>query len=26
METSIDTSSGQVTVRYKDQDGGEKIL
>src|SRR5437660_12700364 len=26
METSIDASSGQVTVRYKDQDGGEKIL
>src|SRR3954449_6926993 len=26
METSIDASSGQVTVRYKDKDGGEKIL
>jgi len=26
METSIDASSGQVTVRYKDQDGNEKIL
>jgi hypothetical protein len=26
MDTSIDASSGQVTVRYKDQDGGEKIL
>ena len=26
METSIDASSGQVTVRYKDQEGGEKIL
>src|SRR5437879_6594550 len=26
METSIDASSGQVTVRYKDQDGDEKIL
>src|SRR6266568_8095050 len=26
METSVDASSGQVTVRYKDQDGGEKIL
>src|SRR2546429_8525412 len=26
METSIDASSGQVTVRYKDQNGGEKIL
>src|SRR5437899_10691089 len=25
METSIDASSGEVTVRYKDQDGGEKI-
>src|SRR5438132_8866794 len=23
METSIDASSGQVTVRYRDQDGGE---
>src|SRR5437867_6207048 len=22
----VDASSGQVTVRYKDQDGGEKIL
>ncbi len=26
METSIDASSGEVTVRYKDQDGGEKVL
>jgi hypothetical protein len=26
METSIEASSGQVTVRYKEQDGGEKIL
>src|SRR2546427_12809841 len=26
METSVEASSGQVTVRYKDQDGGEKIL
>src|SRR2546425_13066492 len=26
METSIDASSGQATVRYKDQDGDEKIL
>jgi hypothetical protein len=26
MDTSIDASSGQVTVRYKDQDGGEKVL
>ena len=26
VETSIDASSGQVTVRYKDQDGNEKIL
>ena len=26
METWVDASSGQVTVRYKDQDGGEKIL
>src|SRR5438105_13118315 len=26
MDTSIDASSGQITVRYKDQDGGEKIL
>src|SRR4051794_22147424 len=26
METSIDASSGQVTVRYKDKDGEEKSL
>src|SRR6266576_276997 len=26
METSLDASSGQITVRYRDQDGGEKIL
>src|SRR2546421_12786149 len=26
METSIDASSGQVTVRYKDQDGDAMIL
>src|SRR5438093_5064292 len=26
METSIDASSGQVTVRYKDDDGKEKVL
>ncbi len=26
METSIDASSGQVTVRYRDQNGGTKIL
>src|SRR3982074_3708221 len=26
METSIDASSGEVTVRYKDQGGGEKVL
>src|SRR5438094_10225737 len=26
METSVDASSGQVTVRYKDQDGKEQIL
>src|SRR5256714_10404108 len=26
MDTSVETSSGQITVRYKDQDGGEKIL
>src|SRR6266571_4731652 len=26
METSIDASSGQVTVRYKDHNGEEKIL
>ena len=26
METSIDASSGEVTVRYMDQDGGEKVL
>jgi hypothetical protein len=26
METSVDAFSGQVTVRYKDQNGGEKIL
>jgi hypothetical protein len=26
METSLDASSGQITVRYKDQDGGEKTV
>jgi hypothetical protein len=26
METSLDASSGQVTVRYKDQGGEEKVL
>ena len=26
METSLEASSGQVTVRYKDQDGKEKVL
>ena len=26
METSVDTSSGQVSVRYKDDDGKEKVL
>jgi len=26
MDTSIDASSGQVTVRYKDQGGREKVL
>src|SRR5438270_8142450 len=26
METSIDASSGQVTVRYKDSDGKDKVL
>jgi hypothetical protein len=26
METSVEASSGQVIVRYKDQDGKEKIL
>src|SRR5881394_2356638 len=26
METLIDASSGQVTVRYKDHDGKEKVL
>ena len=26
METSVDASSGEVTVQYKDQDGKEKIL
>src|SRR5438876_10052223 len=26
METSVEASSGQVMVRYKDQDGKEKVL
>src|SRR5258708_9096149 len=26
METSVDASSGQITVRYKDQDGQEKTV
>jgi hypothetical protein len=26
MEASVEASSGQVTVRYKEKDGGEKIL
>src|SRR5437660_2486631 len=26
METSIDAASGQIMVRYKDQDGKEKVL
>jgi len=26
METSLDASSGQITVRYKDQDGQEKTV
>jgi hypothetical protein len=26
MEVSVETSSGQIAVRYKDQDGREKIL
>src|SRR5258705_7003615 len=26
MESSLDASSGQITVRYKDQDGEEKVL
>src|SRR5438309_2385369 len=26
METSLDASSGQITIRYKDEDGGEKVL
>jgi hypothetical protein len=26
MESSVEASSGQITVRYKDQDGKEKVL
>ncbi len=26
METSLDASSGQITIRYKDEAGGEKFL